>query len=111
MGVIFRLGVLLEPGEFISMIDAGATGWFRGGAAARRFAPSRELFWRFPCPHPLGVGLIRIIQRGKELLPWLSCPHKGAKIGLTAICTAGTTLTHHPHVHCLVPGGGVELDD
>ncbi len=24
--------------------------------------------------------------------------------------TWGQTLTHHPHVHCLVPGGGVALD-
>ena len=22
----------------------------------------------------------------------------------------GQTLTHHPHVHCLVPGGGIALD-
>ena len=25
--------------------------------------------------------------------------------------TWGQTLTHHPHVHCLVPGGGVALDN
>jgi putative transposase/transposase-like zinc-binding protein len=35
----------------------------------------------------------------------------GAKIGLIAVLhTWGQTLTHHPHVHCVVPGGGVSLD-
>ncbi len=35
----------------------------------------------------------------------------GAKIGLIAVLhTWGQTLTHHPHVHCVVPGGGVALD-
>src|SRR5271165_3348687 len=33
------------------------------------------------------------------------------RIGLIAVLhTWGQTLTHHPHVHCLVPGGGVALD-
>ena len=35
----------------------------------------------------------------------------GAKIGLLAVLhTWGQTLTHHPHVHCVVPGGGLSLD-
>jgi Putative transposase/Transposase zinc-binding domain len=35
----------------------------------------------------------------------------GARIGLlTVLHTWGQTLTHHPHVHCVVPGGGVSLD-
>jgi hypothetical protein len=35
----------------------------------------------------------------------------GARIGLTAVLhTWGQTLTHHPHVHCIVPGGGPSLD-
>ena len=33
--------------------------------------------------------------------------HLGARIGLTAVLhTWGSALTHHPHVHCVVPGGG-----
>jgi hypothetical protein len=37
--------------------------------------------------------------------------HLGASIGLTAVLhTWGQTLDHHPHVHCIVPGGGVSLD-
>jgi predicted Zn-ribbon and HTH transcriptional regulator len=34
--------------------------------------------------------------------------HLGARIGLTAVLhTWGSALTHHPHVHCIVPGGGI----
>ena len=37
--------------------------------------------------------------------------HLGARIGLTAVLhTWGSAMTHHPHVHCVVPGGGVSLD-
>jgi hypothetical protein len=35
----------------------------------------------------------------------------GAEIGLIAVLhTWGQTLQHHPHVHCLVPGGGPSPD-
>ena len=35
----------------------------------------------------------------------------GAWIGITAVLhTWGSTLTHHPHVHMIVPGGGLSLD-
>ena len=34
--------------------------------------------------------------------------HLGADIGVTAVLhTWGQNLDHHPHVHCIVPGGGV----
>ena len=37
--------------------------------------------------------------------------HLGARIGLTAVLhTWGSALTHHPHAHCIVPGGGISLD-
>jgi len=37
--------------------------------------------------------------------------HLGARIGLTAVLhTWGSALTHHPHVHMIVPGGGISLD-
>ena len=37
--------------------------------------------------------------------------HLGARIGLTAVLhTWGSTLTHHPHVHVIVPGGGLSPD-
>ena len=37
--------------------------------------------------------------------------HLGAKIGITMVLhTWGSALTHHPHVHCVVPGGGLSPD-
>ncbi|MEQ6335645.1 IS91 family transposase, partial [Sphingobium sp. MK2] len=37
--------------------------------------------------------------------------HLGARIGITAVLhTWGSGLTHHPHVHMVVPGGGIALD-
>jgi hypothetical protein len=37
--------------------------------------------------------------------------HLGARIGLTAVLHSwGSALTHHPHIHVIVPGGGISLD-
>jgi putative transposase/transposase-like zinc-binding protein len=37
--------------------------------------------------------------------------HLGARIGvLSVLHTWGSALTHHPHVHMIVPGGGFSLD-
>ena len=37
--------------------------------------------------------------------------HLGAEIGVVAVLhTWGQTLGHHPHVHCIVPGGGMSPD-
>jgi hypothetical protein len=38
--------------------------------------------------------------------------HLGARIGITSVLhTWGSAMTHHPHVHMIVPGGGISLDD
>jgi putative transposase/transposase-like zinc-binding protein len=37
--------------------------------------------------------------------------HLGARIGATAVLhTWGSAMTHHPHIHMIVPGGGISLD-
>jgi hypothetical protein len=37
--------------------------------------------------------------------------HLGARIGITMVLhTWGSALTHHPHAHCIVPGGGLARD-
>jgi ssDNA-binding Zn-finger/Zn-ribbon topoisomerase 1 len=37
--------------------------------------------------------------------------HLGARIGILSVLhTWGSALTHHPHVHMIVPGGGFALD-
>jgi hypothetical protein len=37
--------------------------------------------------------------------------HLGAQIGMTMVLhTWGSAMPHHPHVHCIVPGGGISAD-
>ena len=37
--------------------------------------------------------------------------HLGAELGIVAVLHSwGQTLHHHPHLHCVVPGGGPSLD-
>ncbi len=37
--------------------------------------------------------------------------HLGARIGMTAVLHSwGSALTHHPHIHMIVPGGGLSPD-
>ncbi len=37
--------------------------------------------------------------------------HLGARIGMTLVLhTWGSAMTHHPHLHGIVPGGGLSLD-
>jgi hypothetical protein len=37
--------------------------------------------------------------------------HLGARIGITSVLhTWGSAMTHHPHVHMIVPGGGLSAD-
>jgi Putative transposase/Transposase zinc-binding domain len=37
--------------------------------------------------------------------------HLGARVGITAVLhTWGSAMTHHPHIHMIVPGGGLSAD-
>jgi hypothetical protein len=37
--------------------------------------------------------------------------HLGARIGITAVLhTWGSAMTHHPHIHMIMPGGGISFD-
>jgi Putative transposase/Transposase zinc-binding domain len=52
-----------------------------------------------------------LMRSAAQALTVLAAKRLGARIGLIAVLhTWGQTLTHHPHVHCLVSGGGVALD-
>ncbi len=52
-----------------------------------------------------------LMRAAAEALMTLAAERLGARIGLIAVLhTWGQTLTHHPHVHCLVPGGGLATD-
>jgi len=51
-----------------------------------------------------------LFRAAAETLLTIACDpkHLGAKIGFTAVLHSwGQTLLHHPHLHCVVPGGGL----
>jgi len=62
--------------------------------------------------NPTVVYNILFKAASKTLLTIAADPkHLGARIALTAVLhTWGSAMTHHPHVHCIVPGGGLSLD-
>jgi Transposase zinc-binding domain/Putative transposase len=52
-----------------------------------------------------------LMRAAAQALMTRAAKRLSARIGLIAVLhTWGQTLTHHPHVHCLVSGGGVALD-
>jgi len=62
--------------------------------------------------NPRGVYGILFRAASETLLELADDPkHLGARIGLLAVLhTWGQTLVHHPHIHCVVPGGGISHD-
>src|SRR5437763_1405805 len=60
-----------------------------------------------------GVYNLLFMTAAETLMTIAADPkHLGAEIGLTAVLhTWGQNLDHHPHVHCIVPGGGISSDD
>ena len=99
------------------------------GAAARQWLEEREAEL-LPVPYyhvvftlPAAIGAIAfqnkaavydlLFRTAAETLITIAADpkHLGARIGLTAVLhTWGSALTHHPHVHVIVPGGGLSLD-
>ena len=60
-----------------------------------------------------GTALCHRIPGGRQTLCTIAADprHLGAEIGVVAVLhTWGHNLHHHPHVHCMVPGGGLSLD-
>ena len=72
---------------------------------------------------PTGVGAVAfqnkaviydlLFKASSETLLTIAADPKrlGVKIGFTSVLqTWGSAMTHHPHVHMIVPGGGISLD-
>ncbi|MHA1190030.1 MAG: IS91 family transposase [Alphaproteobacteria bacterium] len=99
------------------------------GSAARRWLEARcaellpvayfHVVFTLPAPiaeiafynKAIVYGLL--MQTAAETLKIIAADtrHLGAQIGGIAVLhTWGQTLTHHPHVHCIVPGGGLTTD-
>jgi hypothetical protein len=99
------------------------------GSAARRWLEARQVdllpveYYHvvFTLPAPISdiaytnkaviYGLL--FQVAAEILQTIAADprHLGARLGLTLVLhTWGSALTHHPHVHGIVPGGGLSPD-
>ena len=82
----------------------------------RALLPVRYFHWVFTLPAPLRpvalqnpAALYRLLfQSASATLLQFGQERFGAELGLTAILhTWGQNLMHHPHLHCLVTGGGL----
>ena len=75
------------------------------------FTLPEELSWILLRNKRLGYGLL-MRTAAKTLRTIAADPrHLGAEIGFLAVLhTWSQSLLHHPHVHCVVPGGGIALD-
>ena len=99
------------------------------GAAAKDWLAAREaellpvaydhVVFTLPAPiadiaHPNKAVVYDILfKAAAETIITIAADPKrlGARIGLTAVLHSwGSALTHHPHLHMIVPGGGISLD-
>jgi Putative transposase/Transposase zinc-binding domain len=99
------------------------------GAAARAWLAQREaellptLYYHVVFTLPAAIGDIAfqnkaviydlLFKASAETMITIAADpkHLGARIGVTSVLhTWGSALTHHPHVHMIVPGGGISLD-
>jgi hypothetical protein len=99
------------------------------GAAAKEWLAAREaellpvpyyhVVFTLPAPladiayHNKAVLYDILFKAAAETLTTIAADpkHLGARIGLSAVLhTWGSALTHHPHLHCIVPGGGISPD-
>src|ERR1700681_17413 len=99
------------------------------GAAAKQWLAEREAellpvpYYHvvFTLPAPIGDTAYKnkaaiydiLFKASAETLVTIAADpkHLGARIGVTSVLhTWGSAMTHHPHVHMIMPGGGVSLD-
>jgi hypothetical protein len=99
------------------------------GAAAKQWLAEREAellpvayyHMVFTLPAPIGdiayqnkaVIYDILFKASAEALTTIAADpkHLGARVGITSVLHSwGSAMTHHPHVHMIVPGGGIALD-
>ncbi len=97
----------------------GATDWLAARQAELLPVPYFHVVFTVPAPisdiayHNKAVIYGILFKAAAETLITIAADpkHLGARIGLTSVLhTWGSALTHHPHVHCIVPGGGISSD-
>jgi hypothetical protein len=98
---------------------AAAREWMEARAAELLPVPYFHVV--FTLPSPIGdiayqnktVIYDRLFRASAEAMLTIAADpkHLGARIGITAVLHSwGSAMTHHPHVHMIVPGGGIALD-
>jgi hypothetical protein len=98
---------------------AAAKEWLADRQAELLPVPYYHVVFTLPAPiadiayHNKAVIYDLLFKTAAETLITIAADpkHLGARIGLTAVLhTWGSALTHHPHLHVIVPGGGISLD-
>jgi hypothetical protein len=98
-----KLPVVLSPEEVARLLDAAPSLKYKAALSVAYGAGLRvsEVV-------ALKIGdidskrMVIRVEQGK---------HLGARVGITSVLhTWGSAMTHHPHVHMIVPGGGISLD-
>jgi len=99
------------------------------GAAAKDWLASREadllpvpyFHVVFTLPAPIGdiaypnkaIVYDLLFKASAETLTTIAADPRylGARVGITSVLHSwGSAMTHHPHIHMIVPGGGISLD-
>ena len=98
---------------------AAAYDWLQARRAELLAVPYYHVVFTLPAPIAdiaytnKAVIYDALFKAASEALLTIAADPKrlGAKIGVTMVLHSwGSALTHHPHVHCVVPGGGISLD-
>ena len=105
-----RLPVVLSPEEVALLLHC---------APGLKHKAALSVVFTLPAPlaaiafHNQAVVYDLLFKAAAETLQTIAADprHLGARIGLVAVLhTWGSALTHHPHIHCIVPGGGLSPD-
>jgi hypothetical protein len=98
---------------------AAARDWLEARQAELLTVPYYHVVFTLPAPigdiayHNKAVVYDILFKAAAETLITIAADpkHLGARIGLTAVLHSwGSALSHHPHVHLIVPGGGISAD-
>ena len=93
--------------------------WLAARAAELLPVPYFHVVFTLPAPiamiafqNKAAVYAILFKAAAEAMMTLASNPRRlGAEIGFVGVLhTWGQALTHHPHVHCIVPGGGLSSD-
>jgi hypothetical protein len=96
-----------------------ARDWLERRAADLLPVPYYHVVFTLPAPiadiayHNKAVVYDLLFRASAETLLTIAADrrHLGARIGMTSVLhTWGSAMTHHPHVHIIVPGGGLSED-